>query len=391
MGLTGGIFLAVVVGTVVVLPVLTVVLWNRLRGPRAIRLAARLSLITLCQGTAVLLAALLINNSFQLYASWSDLFGQDGSPGQIDAARPVQLPPVGTSARGITSPTVRTYPNMALFHQFGPAGYGYTTTITGPESKITSTVFVRLPPQYREPQYSHALFPVVQLLSGYPGTPSTWLDAMGAPGTLDGLIEHGAAHPFILVSAAINVDPPHDPDCSNIPGGPQVATWLTTDVRNLIETSFRTSANRDGWGLMGYSEGGLCASKLALQYPGDYSAAVSMSGDDHPDGDLLSPGTAAWNENSPLWLLEHQSPAEPVALLLTGTLQDGATAAEADAMGGAAHGQVTVDKLIAPRGGHNMGVWEAVEPVAFEWLSEHLVSPRTTSVAAAPEFLNSVR
>jgi enterochelin esterase-like enzyme len=64
------------------------------------------------------------------------------------------------------------------------------------------------------------------------------------------------------------VDGRHDPDCSNIPNGPQVATWLTTDVRNLVQTSFRTSTDRDAWGLMGYSEGGLCASKLALQYPG---------------------------------------------------------------------------------------------------------------------------
>jgi len=77
---------------------------------------------------------------------------------------------------------------------------------------------------------------------------------------------------------------------------------------------------------MGYSEGGLCASKLALQYPDEYTAAVSMSGDDHPDGDLLRPGTAAYNANSPLWLLQHRH-APPVALLLTGTLQDGSTAA----------------------------------------------------------------
>ena len=193
------------------------------------------------------------------------------------------------------------------------------------------------------------------------------------------------AQPAILVGATINVDPPHNPDCSNIPGGPQVATWLVRDVRDLIQTSFRTSTDRTGWGLMGYSEGGLCASKLLLQYPTKYSAAVSMSGDDHPDGDLLKPGTDAYNANSPLWLLQHRPPAQ-VALLLTGTLQDGSTAEEADQMSLAARAPTTVERLIAERGGHNVGVWKAAEPTAFDWLTKHLSGAQGTVLPAVPNF-----
>jgi enterochelin esterase-like enzyme len=388
MGLTSGIFLVTVVGAVIVLPLLTLLLWNRLRGPIPVRLTVRLILIALCQTSAVILAALIINNSFQLYTSWSDVFGRDGAPGQIDAAEPVvqALIPKDAAVSG-----ARTFPNTGLFRPFHQVQGGYSTTIAGPVSKVTASVFVWLPPQYSEPQYAHTDFPVLQLLSGYPGSPETWLGAMAAPRILERLVAAHTAHPFILVSAAINVDPPHDPDCSDIPGGPQVATWLTKDVRSLIETSYRSVTNRDGWGLMGYSEGGLCASKLVLQYPGDYSAAVSISGDDHPDGDLLLPGTAAWNYNSPLWLLQHRAPAQPVALLLTGTLQDGATAAEADAMRSAAHGPVTVDKLIAALGGHNIGVWQSVEPPAFIWFSTHLVAPKATSTAATPDLLRPLR
>jgi len=384
MELTSRLFAGTVTGVVIVLPIATILLWNRLRGPRPVRHAQRLGLIALCQGTAVLLAALLINNSFQLYTSWSDLLGQDGSLGRIQAGNPVA---VSVGARSADKPTAdRPLPNFKLFHTSGHGSSQYTAAITGPESKITGDVFVWLPAQYGQKPYEHVEFPVIQLFSGNPGSPSAWFHALNGPAILQAQIDAGSAHPAILVSAQINVDPPHNPDCSNIPHGPQVATWLTQDVRNLIISSFRTETDRAGWGMMGYSEGGLCASKLALQYPGDYAAGVSMSGDDHPDGDLLVPGSTAYYQNSPLWLLQHR-PAPPVALLLTGTLQDGSTASEAAAMSRAAKSPTVVEQLIAARGGHNVGVWKAVEPAAFGWLSRHLGVAQNSALAAAPPLL----
>jgi dienelactone hydrolase len=382
MGLTSGLFADTVTGAVIVLPFATILLWNRLRGPRPVRHAQRLGLIALCQGTAVLLAALLINNSFQLYTSWSDLLGRDGSLGRIQAGQPVTA---SAGLKSLSAPS-RPLPNAKLFHANGHGSGQYSAAITGPASKVTGDVFVWLPAQYSQQAYAHVDFPVIQLFSGNPGSPSAWFHALNGPAILQAQIDARAARPAILVSAAINVDPPHNPDCSNIPHGPQVATWLTQDVRNLITSSFRAQTDRSGWGLMGYSEGGLCASKLALQYPNDFAAGVSMSGDDHPDGDLLVPGSTAYNQNSPLWLLQHR-PAVPVALLLTGTLQDGSTAAEADAMSKAAKAPTVVERLIAARGGHNVGVWKAVEPAAFGWLSRHLGEAQNSALAAAPKLL----
>lgn len=377
MGLTGGYFLAAVVAAVVVLPIATVLLWNRLRGPVALRGLQRFGLIGLCQTTAVLLAALMINNAYQLYTSWSDLFGWNGGPGQIEAAQPVQ--PRTAAALSGQAAVDRALPNAALFHSYRGVSSAFAATITGSRSKVTGTVLVWLPPQYGDARYAHTYFPVVQLFSGFPGSPTTWLSSMAAPSILSQSIDTRQAQPMILVSAAINVDPPHNADCSDIPGGPQVATWLTQDVPQLVESSFRAATDRTGWGLMGFSEGGLCASKLALQYSGQYAAAVSMSGDDHPGGDLLKPGSAAYNENAPLWLVQHESP-KPVALLLTGTLQDGETAAEADAMRHAVKAPTTVALLISPRGGHNVGVWKSDEPEAFSWLSGYLKSASTESM-----------
>ena len=386
MGLTGEGFFALVIVGVIVLPVLTILLWNRIPGPKPVKLGSRLGMIVMSQAVAVLLAALWINNTFQLYDSWSDVVGDNGATGVIQAATPQGLGKTAVDAKG----GVRgdTLPNAKLFTEMANVQDGYQTTITGPGSKIQGAVMVWLPPQYFQAAYAHSEFPVVELLSGTPGTPQTWLEAMQAPWVVSRQTPN-QEHPFILVSPAINVDGYHDPDCSNIPHGPQVATWLTADVRNLMRSSFRVSNARDAWGLMGYSEGGLCASKLALQYPSDYAAAVSISGDDHPDGDLLKPGTAAYDENSPLWLLQHR-PAQNVALLLTGTRQDSDVAQEAAAMVAAAKYPTTVDTLISARGGHNIGVWKSVEPQSFVWLSDHLEGPKTTTYSALPEMIDGV-
>lgn len=389
MGLTSGGFFALVIVGVVVFPTATMLLWNRLPGPKAAKFGSRLGLILMSQAMAVLLAALWINNSFQLYYSWSDLLGNNGATGAIQAATPqtVKTTVAAKDGRAQTD----ALPNAKLFSPMGTLqdGTGYQVTITGPQSKVVGTVDVWLPPQYNEAAYKNEKFPVVELFPGTPGTPSTWLTAMQAPLVVSRQVAAGEQHPFVLVAAAINVDGRHDPDCSNIPGGPQVATWLTTDVRNLVLSSYRVSSSRDSWGLMGYSEGGLCAAKLALQYPNDYAAAVSISGDDHPDGDLLKPGTTAYNLNSPIWLVKHHKPVN-VALLLTGTQQDSDVASEAAAMANAVRSPTTVATLISQRGGHNIGVWKSVEPPSFEWLSEHLTATNTTTYSALPEMFNGV-
>jgi hypothetical protein len=226
MGLTSGFFLDAVIAAVIALPLVTVLLWGRLRGPRVIRQLQRLVLIALCQGVAVLLAALMINNSYQLYTSWSDLFGHNGPSGQIQAAKPVSL--TSAQARSVDRPL----PNAALFHPDSQMPGEVHAVITGAQSKVTGDVVVWLPPQYNQRQYAHTDFPVIQLLSGYPGSPGSWFRSLKVTDVLAAEVQRLAARPVILVGAAINVDPPHNPDCSDIPGGPRVATWLARRARS---------------------------------------------------------------------------------------------------------------------------------------------------------------
>src|SRR5947209_7381858 len=129
MGLTSGFFLDAVIATVIALPLATVLLWGRLRGPRLIRQGQRLALIALCQGAAVLLAALMINNSYQLYTSWSDLFGDNGPSGQILAAKPASQ--TSAQARSVDRPL----PNAALFQPDTSMPGEVHALITGAQSK----------------------------------------------------------------------------------------------------------------------------------------------------------------------------------------------------------------------------------------------------------------
>jgi S-formylglutathione hydrolase FrmB len=176
--------------------------------------------------------------------------------------------------------------------------------------------------------------------------------------------------PFVLVAVNITPQKGVNTNCTDIPNGPQVATFLTEDVRTMIERSFRVSTDRTGWGMMGYSEGGLCAGKLLVQYPQYFSAAVQMSGDIRPDGVVDHYGQAVVDANSTLWILQHHKPTLPISLLAAASKEDGSTLVDAEALQAAAPDYV--DVLRKDLGKHNTGVWKSWLPQAYTWLSQQL-------------------
>ena len=283
MSLTGWPMLFTAALLVLAAPVLTHTLWTRVRGPRPVRLVTRLSMIGVCQVTAILLGFIIVNNHYNFYSSWDDLLGDDAGPGVITHQSAVDGP-----HRGGRGPGTRVRPEGPA-QDFEPAGGGaLAATFRGPLTGLSShdDVYVWLPPQYSDPAYAKSSFPVVMLFPGFPGTPQTWFGAMaGQEALLKQLrADPGVTTPFVLAAVNINMEKGVNTNCTDIPGGPQVASFITQDVRPMLERSFRVMTDRRGWGLMGYSEGGLCAGKLLVQYPQDFSAAVQMSGDVRPDG-----------------------------------------------------------------------------------------------------------
>ncbi|NUR58825.1 MAG: esterase, partial [Catenulispora sp.] len=83
MSPTGWPMMVTAVFLAVAAPVGTYLLWNRVPGPRPVRAVSRLSMIGVSQIMAILLFGVLVNNYYDLYASWDDLLGDTGSPGVI--------------------------------------------------------------------------------------------------------------------------------------------------------------------------------------------------------------------------------------------------------------------------------------------------------------------
>jgi enterochelin esterase-like enzyme len=328
-------------------PAACVVLWERVRGTGAI--PARLALILACQATATLALAAGVNDHYQFFASWSDLTGVSGSDAPIQQQNSGTLP--------------NTKRLRSDFHE--DRGHDFLdATVVGARSGIRSKVWVWLPPEYRE--HPQARFPVIELLPGFPGTPTTWFSVLHGPQRLEDAMKKGVAQPYILVAPTITVVPGRDTECVNVPRGPRVATWLSEDVRRLVTENFRALPGRGAWGTMGYSTGGYCAAKLPVQYPRLFRAGVSIAG-------YFSPATPALaklpQENLPAVITQRHP---PVDLLLATSRQDPGTSGAIDAMIRTARPPTLTYTYLVPRGGHNTGVWSAMLPKCFQWLTTKL-------------------
>ena len=360
----------------------TLLLWNRIPGPRAARTVGRIVLLVGGQLAATAAVLVWINiASGGLIVTWQDLLGNESTRGGVFAGQP------GTVAlAGSTVPKVALLTGATPARQrFRPAADGFeVTTLAGSASGITSKVYVWTPPQYAaDPRRQ---FPVLELLHGVWGSPQGWMGPMNVVAHLEAAERSADVHPFILVVPEVTPIPGHttpgyNEECSDVPGDARVGTWLTHDVRTMVLDSFRAEPDPAGWGLMGYSTGGFCAAKLVLQYPDLYRAAVSLSGYYTPDSAELTQDPRLDRANSPLWLVGHtRTPA--VALLMTASDQDRVDpASETVQMVDAARANplaraTEVQSFTAPLGGgHNQSAWEKMLPTAFTWLSQRLTGP----------------
>jgi enterochelin esterase-like enzyme len=390
-------FRVTTIAVAVLAVVATVVLWNKLRGPRAVRLAARFGMVVTGQALATVAILAYVNVAYgSFFVSWSDLFGSEDMFGAHFAGQQgaIKLHPMAPVTNASTA-AIDTSTSMSTTTQrFTGSVNGFQeTTLTGRRSGITAQVYVWTPPQYYQDPGKD--FPVLELFHGIPGSPSGWMQLMNVVPHLESAMAAGTAHPFILVAPDITPSASHsapwnNEECSDIPGDARLATWLAGDVRDMVVQNFRAISSGLGWGLMGYSTGGFCAAKLLLQYPKLYQAAVSLSGYYTPESQLLTSDPALDQKNSPLWLIGHdRTPA--VSLLMTGSEQDLQDPSWEDTqMVSTAKANVRarateVQSYIAPfGGGHNQRAWEQMLPVAFDWLSDRLSGPRPDTLPEAP-------
>jgi enterochelin esterase-like enzyme len=353
VNLTGTPFFVLLIVATALCVVATMVLWARMRGPRPLRWLLRLLMIGLCQLTAISVVAVWINNSYGLYASWDDLLGND--TGTAAVAMPGPPPARAKLTRGDKG-LLQTY-----FH--------------GAHSKLSGDVIVWTPPQYDQPQYRKTRFPVVLLLHGVPGGPTSWIEQGGIPQDFEQLMKQGTVHPFILAMPV--VDPGGvDTDCTDLPDR-KVATWMAEDVPELISKKFRTVPGPSGWGLMGFSTGGFCAARLPLAYPKVFGAGAALDPDPLTGDSSVVKDQALRERTSPMGLVRHSSAS--VSLFLATSAQDRLSPQSyiQRFVRTAAGTPVRVQTLVLASGGHNYNTWTRMYPDAFTFLSRHLAAPRS--------------
>ncbi|MFJ8494245.1 alpha/beta hydrolase [Streptomyces sp. NPDC094038] len=388
MSLTGTPFLYTTIVLSVVALILPLVLWSRMRGPKAVRAAARVLMLLFTQATAVTLIFVLVNNQNNLYDNWADLLGtgdhvqqaanlgQDGTGG-IALKR---LPKVRQAFSAADGPGMRA------------AGGVEVTQLKGRVSGVNAEVYVWLPPQYHEAAYRNHRFPVVELLPGYPGSAKAWFGSLKVTEQLEPLMKSGRVAPFILVAPRTNLLAGVDTGCANIPGTVNADSWLSIDVPKMVTDNFRAAPAPANWAVAGYSAGAHCAVKLAVAHPDRYRAAVSLSGYNDPIGErnsLAAQSITLREQNNPYLLLRKALTPPRIALYISGESGDGYQAGVA--LEQVAKAPTTVHVVYLPRsaGGHNMALWRPQVPTVFEWLTLNMGQSHAGAGATPPEPSNA--
>jgi enterochelin esterase-like enzyme len=377
MSLTGTPFLCTLIALSLVAVVLPLVLWSRLRGPRAVRVAVRTLMLLFAQSTAVALVFTLVNNQNSLYDSWADLLGTGDHVRQA-----ADLGPDGTGGIALERlPRVRQTFAPAGGPGMRSAGGVRVTQLKGRVSGVDAEVYVWLPPQYDRPAYRHRRFPVVELLSGYPGSAKAWFGALKAHEQLLPLMRSGRVAPFILVAPRTNLLAGVDPGCANVPGTVNADSWLSVDVPRMVTDNFRAQPAPAGWAAAGYSAGGHCAVKLAVAHPDRYRAAIGLSGYNDPIAErssLAAQTPALRAANNPCLLLRGARTPHRIALYVSGQPHDGYEAGTA--LERSAKAPTTVHVVLVPSsaGGHTTALWRPQVVPSFRWLTQQLGLARAT-------------
>lgn len=366
MPLQGRVLAALTIALALGMVLVTAWLWPRLADRGVLRWLARVGLVLTCQLLAVLLTAITVNNYFDFYSSWGDLLGS----GRTTGPQTVQLAGVEGGSGAAKLATVQ------VDRVFGPAAHrvGYTDhlVVRGPRSQIAAKVLVYLPPQYRDPRYAETRFPVTMVIAGYPGHIGTLVRSLEVPRTMNEMLAQGRVRPTILVMVSPTVAPPRDTECADVPGGPQVETWLSQEVPQAVAARYRVTGP-GGWGVLGVSTGGFCAVKLGLRHPDVFCCVVGMSGYlrtiiDATTGDLYGNDPALRQASDPLWRIANL-PAPRMRILLTVSRAERTLYQQVQAFVAAARPPLQVATLVVDEGGHNFGVWVNQLPTCLQWLS----------------------
>jgi S-formylglutathione hydrolase FrmB len=220
--------------------------------------------------------------------------------------------------------------------------------------------------------------PTVMMIGAELNTPADWLRAGNAVNTVDDFASaHGGNAPVLVF-----VDPTgefnNDTECVNGSRG-NAAFHLTKDVVPYLISNFGVSADRDNWGIVGWSMGGTCAVDLTVRHPEMFSAFVDIAGDVSPNSGnreqtiarLFGGNPDAWAAFDPATVITRHGPYTGVSGLfdIPGTSNDPSHAgADGPDVAGNPEGQdVAANSLCALGSATGIRCAVAVQPGKHDW------------------------
>jgi S-formylglutathione hydrolase FrmB len=340
--------------------------WRRAHWPRRLCGIAAVILTVVSAGSAA-------NQTFSYYPTFDRLFGKTANHfldnEQLDAMR-TQVDKTG---------------------QLPDHGATLSVPIPGTDLKFTPrAAYVWVPPAWfgrNRPQ-----LPVIELLHGTPGDPANWTSSSYADATALAFAKqhHGIAP--ILVMPDINGSWGGDSECVNSPMYGDVETYLTQTVPAFMRKNFNASTAKGSLAIAGLSEGGLCATTLALNNPKEYVAFANYSGDASPTYQYVSQqqtiqtlfggSQASYDAHNPPYILAHQRFTGLSGWFEAGAQDSGSLQAARKLQPLAA--TAGLDTCIAtPPGGHDFAFWQQAFSDSLPWLSWQLkLTPQPHSVPA---------
>lgn len=365
---------SLIAGALLVVPLLVLIVKDRLPGPRLARSAQRLVLVVAAQAGAVGLVFLLVNGQLALYASCADLLGQQPAPvpGRHPtlAQQAVQRRVAQAKLAAPMDRAVKATPRRAL------DGVLVHTRLRGPVSDVQTSMDLYLPPQYFQPAYARVRFPVAELLVGHPGSPAAWTHRLRVDADLRAGVAAHTSIPFVLLMPNVNVAGRLDTACYDVVDGPAVDTLLGVDVPAVAKATMRVRRDAAGWAVGGYSEGGYCGAYLAQRHPSTFTAVLGLSGAYNSSklalGAPVIYGTDPRRklEASPEWRITHLPGARLHYLLTASREETDGTFASTVAFAAAVRAPSTADTIYLAHGGHNPRNWARILPHALSWLSQ---------------------
>jgi len=406
VSLTGRPFLLCLLALAVAIPLAGARLWSH--GNGWTKTLGRIGIIVTAQFAAVAVTAAAANDYGAFYPNWHDLYHafrpQDGSNVASESrsfgAAPHAVPALGAGGTGKAvllgtgSGTVTTAEALRIvesFHPWGPAdlyptrGAVVNLDVPGENGGEAQDILAYVPPSYFSGKPNDARLPVAEIITGYPGTPATVSTKLKAISDLQEDMARGTVPPMALIITRPAEPYPRDTECVDVPNGPQSAHYLAYDVPDYTASVLKLTV--PVMGTIGYSTGGYCALKLAMQFPDRYLGAASMSGyyaaqpGPSSGSDIFGGDPMAKNEDDLIWRLDHLPVPDITVLLATARDEHDPDGFEpAQQFLAHVHAPMQAREIIREHGGHNFNTWHDEMPEMIAWMGEqfsHLEQARS--------------